>query len=377
MTDHPGSDRRIEIVPSVLPADFSRLGRGGGGARGGRRRPHPVGRDGRPLRANLTFGPDVIAACRAHAAVPFEAHLMVEEPDELARALRRGRLRAAHRPRRGVPPPAPHARPHPRARRPRRRWPSTPPRPRSAVEHVLDLVDLVLVMTVNPGFGGQAYIATMEPKVAEVRRLVARGRPRRRHRGRRRHRPVDDPGRGGGRRQRARGRLGAVPRPRGPRPRGHRAAGARRGHPPLNRRRRATARRGAWSPRSSWSLALASALHATTSGSAEELCARRRRGRRRPPAFQGFDPTDPEAALDQLRAARVDARRPARRRARGGPRRPRRWRSTTCRRSSTRSRSVEPGDATESALQIQAVTDAHPDVDEAAANLAAFADEEC
>ena len=50
--------------------------------------------------------------------------------------------------------------------------PATPP---SAVEHVLDLVDLVLVMTVNPGFGGQAYIATMEPKIAEVRPLIVEG----------------------------------------------------------------------------------------------------------------------------------------------------------------------------------------------------------
>jgi ribulose-phosphate 3-epimerase len=50
-----------------------------------------------------------------------------------------------------------------------------PATPVSAVAHVLDLVDLVLVMTVNPGFGGQDYIATMEPKVAEVRRLVLEG----------------------------------------------------------------------------------------------------------------------------------------------------------------------------------------------------------
>ena len=50
-----------------------------------------------------------------------------------------------------------------------------PATPLSAVEHVLDLVDLVLVMTVNPGFGGQAYIATMEPKVAALRRLVLEG----------------------------------------------------------------------------------------------------------------------------------------------------------------------------------------------------------
>jgi ribulose-phosphate 3-epimerase len=51
-----------------------------------------------------------------------------------------------------------------------------PSTPVSAVEHVLDLVDMVLIMTVNPGFGGQAYISTMEPKIAELRaRLDARG----------------------------------------------------------------------------------------------------------------------------------------------------------------------------------------------------------
>jgi ribulose-phosphate 3-epimerase len=47
--------------------------------------------------------------------------------------------------------------------------PATPP---SAVAHVLDLVDLVLVMTVNPGFGGQRYLASMESKIAEVRELL-------------------------------------------------------------------------------------------------------------------------------------------------------------------------------------------------------------
>jgi ribulose-phosphate 3-epimerase len=47
-----------------------------------------------------------------------------------------------------------------------------PATPVAAVANVLDLVDLVLVMTVNPGFGGQRYIATMEPKIREVRRLL-------------------------------------------------------------------------------------------------------------------------------------------------------------------------------------------------------------
>ncbi len=49
-----------------------------------------------------------------------------------------------------------------------------PHTPASTVEHVLDLVDMVLVMTVNPGFGGQAYIATMEPKIREVRDMITR-----------------------------------------------------------------------------------------------------------------------------------------------------------------------------------------------------------
>jgi ribulose-phosphate 3-epimerase len=50
-----------------------------------------------------------------------------------------------------------------------------PATPADAVRHVLDLIDLVLVMTVNPGFGGQAYISTMEPKIAEIRRWITEG----------------------------------------------------------------------------------------------------------------------------------------------------------------------------------------------------------
>jgi ribulose-phosphate 3-epimerase len=51
-----------------------------------------------------------------------------------------------------------------------------PHTPASTVENVLDLVDMVLVMTVNPGFGGQSYIKTMEPKIRQVRDMItARG----------------------------------------------------------------------------------------------------------------------------------------------------------------------------------------------------------
>jgi ribulose-phosphate 3-epimerase len=174
MTDHPGSDRRIEIVPSVLPADFSRLGQEVAALEdAGVDRIQWDVMDGRFV-PNLTFGPDVIAACRAHAAVMFEAHLMVEEPDQLAsRYVDAGcevlivhaeACRHLHR-----------TLGHLREIGARPAVALNPSTPASAIEHVLDLVDLVLVMTVNPGFGGQEYIETMEPKIAEVRRLVLDG----------------------------------------------------------------------------------------------------------------------------------------------------------------------------------------------------------
>jgi len=174
MSDRPGTDRPFLIAPSVLPADFSRLGEEVAAleAAGVDLIQWDV-MDGRFV-PNLTFGPDIIAACRPYATVPFEAHLMVEAPDDLAsRYVDAGCSRLIV---------------HAEACRHLHRSlghiaelgasaavalnPSTPA---DAVAHVLDLVDLVLVMTVNPGFGGQEYIATMEPKIAAVRRLVVDG----------------------------------------------------------------------------------------------------------------------------------------------------------------------------------------------------------
>jgi ribulose-phosphate 3-epimerase len=163
--------RPIQIVPSVLPADFSRLG------------DEVVAleeagvdliqwdvMDGQFV-PNLTFGPDVIAAARKHVSVPFEAHLMVLTPDVLA-----GRYVDAGCERLIV-----HAEACLHLHRTlgainsmgaRAAVAINPATPASAIAHVLDLVDLVLVMTVNPGFGGQEYLPTMEPKIAEVRRLL-------------------------------------------------------------------------------------------------------------------------------------------------------------------------------------------------------------
>ena len=159
------------IVPSVLPADFARLGEACRDLeKAGVDRIQFDVMDGNFV-PNLTFGPDIIAAVRPWATVGFEAHLMIEDPDrylanyvaagcsllivhaEACRHLHRtlGAIREL-----GASPAVA----------------LNPATPATAVAHVLDLVDMVLVMTVNPGFGGQKYLATMEPKIAEVRRLA-------------------------------------------------------------------------------------------------------------------------------------------------------------------------------------------------------------
>ncbi len=171
MPEAPVAPRPIEIVPSVLPADFSRLGEECVALEeAGVDRIQWDVMDGRFV-PNLTFGPDVIGSVRDLVSVPFEAHLMVEEPDALAARyvdagcsmliIHAESTRHLHRSLAAVADLG--ARPAVALN------PSTPV---EAVRHVLDLVEMVLVMTVNPGFGGQDYISTMEPKVAELRQLV-------------------------------------------------------------------------------------------------------------------------------------------------------------------------------------------------------------
>jgi ribulose-phosphate 3-epimerase len=165
--------RPVQIAPSVLPADFSKLGEAivALDAAGVDLIQWDV-MDGQFV-PNLTFGPDVIASTRHLTNKPFEAHLMVLTPDAMAeRYVEAGCQRLIV---------------HAEACEHLHRTlgsirelgataavalnPSTPP---DEVAHVLDLVDLVLVMTVNPGFGGQSYIPTMEPKIRAVRGMISR-----------------------------------------------------------------------------------------------------------------------------------------------------------------------------------------------------------
>ncbi|OEV12897.1 ribulose-phosphate 3-epimerase [Streptomyces nanshensis] len=175
MTDSPPAPPLV--VPSVLPADFSRLGDEVRElCEAGADRIQWDVMDG-VFVPDLTFGPDVVAAAREHSTVGFEAHLMVADPDALLeryveagcelvivhaeacthlhRTLARIRGLGA---RSGVA--------------------LNPHTPADTVAHVLDETDLVLAMTVNPGFGGQSYIPAVEPKIATLRRMIAEsGRP--------------------------------------------------------------------------------------------------------------------------------------------------------------------------------------------------------
>lgn len=163
--------RPVKIAPSVLPADFSRLGDDCRALeKAGADRLQWDVMDGHFV-PNLTFGPDVIAANRGVVELPFEAHLMVSNPDALlTRYVEAGcelvivhaeasvhlhrTLDAIHEAgaQAGVA--------------------LNPATPLDAVTHVLDLLDLLLVMTVNPGFGGQSYLSSMEPKIARARQLI-------------------------------------------------------------------------------------------------------------------------------------------------------------------------------------------------------------
>ena len=156
------------LVASVLAADFSELGQQVKQLeKAGVDRIQWDVMDGRFVR-NLTFGPDVIAANRRHVSLGFEAHLMVDDPDPmLPRWVEAGCeivIVHAEATRHLL-----HTLSAIRDLGARAGVALNPATPLHAVTNVLHLTDLLLVMTVEPGFGGQQYLAAMEPKIAAAR----------------------------------------------------------------------------------------------------------------------------------------------------------------------------------------------------------------
>ena len=163
--------RPIQISPSVLAADPARMGEEVAALdAAGADIVHWDVMDG-GFVPNITFGPHVVKACRSYTDLPFEAHLMVQDACAFAdRWVDAGCSRLIVHPEAEVH--LHRALGHINSLGASAAVVLNPATPASAIAHVLDLIDLVLVMTVNPGFGGQSYLPTMEPKITEVRRMI-------------------------------------------------------------------------------------------------------------------------------------------------------------------------------------------------------------
>ncbi|ENQ3106650.1 ribulose-5-phosphate 3-epimerase [Bacillus sp. 491mf] len=161
----------IKIAPSILSADFSRLGEEIKDVeKGGADYIHVDVMDGHFV-PNITIGPLIVEAIRPITSLPLDVHLMIENPDQYIEAFAKAgadiitvhveacahlhrtiQLIKSHGIKAGVV--------------------LNPHTPVSMIEHVLEEIDMVLLMTVNPGFGGQKFIHSVLPKVKQVADMV-------------------------------------------------------------------------------------------------------------------------------------------------------------------------------------------------------------
>jgi ribulose-phosphate 3-epimerase len=164
-------NRPVRIAPSMLAADFSRLGTELASiTRAGADYIHLDVMDGHFV-PNITIGPAVVAMLRPHSTLPFDVHLMVAPVDPYIPAFAEAGadILTVH----------PEAGPHLhrtiqliRSLGKKAGVALNPGTPADAIDPVLGDIDLVLVMSVNPGFGGQSFIASQLDKIRAVRQRV-------------------------------------------------------------------------------------------------------------------------------------------------------------------------------------------------------------
>ncbi|OQX11343.1 MAG: ribulose-phosphate 3-epimerase [Desulfobulbaceae bacterium A2] len=163
--------RKVQIAPSILSADFARLGEEIAAAEAaGADVIHIDVMDGRFV-PNITIGPLVVRACRRITRLPLDVHLMIVEParyvEDFAQA--------------GADWITVHVEADPHLHRTIHRIRElgckagavlNPATPLATLDCILDDLDLVMLMSVNPGFGGQSFIPAVLPKMRELRRRI-------------------------------------------------------------------------------------------------------------------------------------------------------------------------------------------------------------
>ena len=161
----------IKIAPSILSADFSKLGEEIKDVeKGGADYIHVDVMDGHFV-PNITIGPLIVEAIRPITSLPLDVHLMIENPDNYIPTFAKA----------GADIITVHVEACPHLHRTIQLIKShgikagvvlNPHTPVSVIEHVLEDIDMVLLMTVNPGFGGQKFIHSVLPKIKQVAEMV-------------------------------------------------------------------------------------------------------------------------------------------------------------------------------------------------------------